>query len=594
MNMPVKHHIARSARIKTGIVLAILLLILFAALVWYKQQKSQTAFVPHAISPDSTGFYWFKNSIIYNLDVKVFKDSDGDGIGDFKGLIQQLPYLDSLGITAIWLAPFQPSSGRDDGYDITDYYAVDPRLGTLDDFKTFIQQARQHNMKVIIDLVLNHTSDLHPWFQQARSNPSSPYVNWYSWSADKPKNEKIGMAFEGVQQAIWTYDTLAKKYYYHRFYNFEPDLNTQNPAVQAECLKVIKHWVDLGIAGFREDAVPFFIEIPKKKGRIFDHQFELLAKMHNYLKSLRPDDIVLGEANITPGENEDFFGKHKDGLQMMFNFYVNQFLFYALATGKVEPLKKALQLTGKYPKECQWGQFLRNHDEIDLGRLSDANRDEVYLKFGPDDNMRLYNRGIRRRLAPMMNNDTPFLAFAYSLLYSLPSTPVIRYGEEIGMGDDLSLNERLSVRTPMQWSADTNAGFSTAVKTIRPVIDTGMYGYHRVNVEKEMPDSNSLLNRIKRIIRLRRSCPEIGFGDWEVLDVQSPNILCIRYHWQNNTLLVLHNLGDQPRQATISVKEAGGHTLEDLTDPGRKVSGQDTYRFSMDAHGYKWFRVKRS
>jgi maltose alpha-D-glucosyltransferase/alpha-amylase len=571
----------------------IILVIALGAFLYYKKKTTdETTIPPHAIPPDSTGFYWFKNSIIYNLDVKVFKDSDGNGMGDLKGLIQQLPYLDSLGITAIWLAPFQPSRGKDDGYDITDYYAVDPRLGTMDDFKSFVQEAKKHHMRVIIDLVLNHTSNEHPWFQQARANPHSPYFNWYSWSKEKPSNQNKGMAFEGVQHEIWTFDTLAKKYYYHRFYNFEPDLNTQNPAVQTECLKIIKHWVSMGIDGFREDAVPFFIEVPQKKGKIFDHQFGILSQTHNFLKSLKPDAIILGEANVMPKENEDFFGKDHEGLQMMFNFYANQYLFYALATGEVEPLIKALQATGKYPKECQWGQFLRNHDEIDLGRLSDEDREKVYQKFGPDDNMHLYNRGIRRRMAPMLGNDINFLKLAYSLLYSLPNTPVIRYGEEIGMGDDLTLNERLSIRTPMQWSAEPNAGFSTAARTIRPVIDTGLYGFPRVNVENEKSDPSSLLNAIKQVIRFRKACPEIGFGDWEIVQTNSPNVLAIRYRWQGTTLLVMHNVSNQPQAVSPSINDLAGKDLVDMADSNRITITDSKHPFMLGAYGFKWYHVQ--
>jgi maltose alpha-D-glucosyltransferase/alpha-amylase len=582
-------------RKRIGLLLLIVLVLIGGFVLWQKLKSKQgNDTVSHAISPDSTSYYWFKNSIIYNLDVKVFKDSDGDGIGDFKGLTQKLGYLDSLGITVIWLAPFQPSTGKDDGYDITDYYHVDPALGTTDDFKNFVQQAELHGMRVIIDLVLNHTSDAHPWFQQARSNARSPYYNWYCWSDEKPKNQKEGMAFEGVQQEIWTYDTTAKKYYYHRFYNFEPDLNTQNPAVQAECLKIIKHWVSMGISGFREDAVPFFIEIPKKKGKIFDHQFNLLSETHNYLKSLRPDAIILGEANVTLGENQDYFGKNKDGLQMMFNFYANQYLFYALATGDAQPLEHALTLTGKYPKEGQWGQFLRNHDEVDLGRLSDEDRKKVYLKFGPDDNMILYDRGIRRRLAPMLNDDQRFLRLAYSLLYSLPSTPIIRYGEELGMGDDLTLSERLAIRTPMQWSNEMNGGFSTARRTIRPVIDSGRYGYPYVNVETESRDTASLLNFIKKIIRLRKACPEIGYGDWEIIDTDSPNVLAIRYHWNNSSLLVLHNLSNQQQAVTISAEKIGGTKLYDCLDSLKQIADAGSlHHLNLEGYGFRWYKVQQ-
>jgi len=581
---------------KTGmkkyiIIIVTLLLTITFYLVWQqKHKKEEVPAVSHSISPDSTNFYWFKNCVIYNLDVEVFKDSDGDGTGDFKGLIQKLPYLDSLGINVLWLAPFQPTPNGDDGYDITDYYAVDPHLGTIDDFKNFVAEAGKHNMRVIIDLVLNHTSDKHPWFQLARKDTNSEYHSWYSWSKKRPDNYDKGMAFPGVQKEIWTYDSLAREYYYHRFYNFEPDLNLQNDEVMAECLKVVKFWMDMGISGFREDAVPFFIEIPKTKGEKFEPQFSILSRLHNYLKTLRKDAIIMGEANVMPDENGNYFGKNKDGLQMMLNFYANQYMFYALATGEVKPFIDALNLTGKYPKEAQWGQFLRNHDEIDLGRLSKSDRNKVYEKFGPDKNMQLYERGIRRRLAPMFNNNQKFLQMAYSLLFALPSTPIIRYGEEIGMGDDLTLQERLSVRTPMQWSSEKNAGFSTAAKTVRPVIDTGAYGYKTVNVANEIGQQQSLLNSIKQFIRLRINCPEIGYGDWKILEINSSNVLAIQYTWQGKQLITVHNFSEQPQKITLSGKAISGNRLKSLTGEGEIINNKGEYNISLNGYGYSWYR----
>lgn len=545
----------------------------------------------HAVSKDSTGFYWYKNNIIYNLDVEVFKDSDGDGTGDFQGLTEKLPYLDSLGIDVLWLAPFQPTPNEDDGYDITDYYSVDPRLGTLDDFKTFMQEAAKRKIRVIIDLVLNHTSDQHPWFQQARRDTLSRYYSWYNWSRKRPSNYDKGMAFPGVQEEIWTYDPVAGRYYYHRFYRFQPDLNLQNPDVRVECLKIIKYWMDLGISGFREDAVPFFIEVPSGKGETFDHQFEIISEMRNFLKVLRPDGIILGEANVMPEENEDFFGKNKDGLQMMFNFYVNQYLFYALATGEVNLLKKALKRTGKYPKQAQWAQFLRNHDEVDLGRLSERQRETVFEKFGPDTNMQLYGRGIRRRLAPMFQNDLKRLKFAYSLLFSLPNTPVIRYGEEIGMGDLLTLKERLAIRTPMQWDDGKNAGFSTALKTVRPVIDTGIYGYRKVNVYQAQKEAHSLLNFLTRIIYLRKSCPEVGYGDWQVLDL-SPHVLAIRYDWQGRKLLAIHNFSNKGEKIFLKKDDAGGAVLKDLLSSGKSYANENSQHIiSLESYGARWYQA---
>ena len=537
-----------------------------------------------AVSPDQTAALWYKNAIIYTLDVEVFKDSDGDGVGDFKGLTSRIGYIDSLGTTVIWLAPFQPTPNRDDGYDISDYYGIDKRLGTLADFKDFLHAARERNIKVIMDLVVNHTSDKHPWFEDARKGKHTLHHNWYVWSDDRPSNYDKGMVFPGVQQSIWTFDTSAHQYYYHRFYDFQPDLNMQNPAVKEEIKKVIRYWLHLGLDGFRLDGVPFFIEIPEKKGDRFEHQFELLTEMHLLVDSINPQAVILGEANVLPKESKDFFGKDGNGMHMMFNFFVNQHLFYALASEQGKPLEKSLEETKAIPTSCAWGQFLRNHDELDLGRLSNKERQQVYDSFGPDKNMQLYDRGIRRRLAPMLNNDRQHLELAYSLLLSLPSTPVLRYGDEIEMGDDLSLKERLSVRTPMQWNNTKNAGFTTSSKPVLPVIDAGIYSYQHVNVAASKLDNNSLLNWLRRMIALRKKHPEIAYGDWKIIKTNAPEVIAMLYTWQGKQLLVVHNLDDAPKHIAINID---GKTMKDLLH--QAVYTADN--LSLIGHGYKWIEV---
>ncbi|WP_331975136.1 alpha-amylase family protein [Ohtaekwangia sp.] len=537
-----------------------------------------------AVSPDQTAALWYKNAIIYTLDVEVFKDSDGDGVGDFKGLTSRIGYIDSLGTTVIWLAPFQPTPNRDDGYDISDYYGIDKRLGTLADFKDFLHAARERNIKVIMDLVVNHTSDKHPWFEDARKGKHTLHHNWYVWSDDRPSNYDKGMVFPGVQQSIWTFDASAHQYYYHRFYDFQPDLNMQNPAVKEEIKKVIRYWLHLGLDGFRLDGVPFFIEIPEKKGDRFEHQFELLTEMHLLVDSINPQAVILGEANVLPKESKDFFGKDGNGMHMMFNFFVNQHLFYALASEQGKPLEKSLEETKAIPTSCAWGQFLRNHDELDLGRLSNKERQQVYDSFGPDKNMQLYDRGIRRRLAPMLNNDRQHLELAYSLLLSLPSTPVLRYGDEIEMGDDLSLKERLSVRTPMQWNNTKNADFTTNRKPVLPVIDAGIYSYQHVNVAASKLDNNSLLNWLRRMIALRKKHPEIAYGNWKIIKTNAPEVIAMLYTWQGKQLLVVHNLDDAPKHIAINID---GKTMKDLLH--QAVYTADN--LSLIGHGYKWIEV---
>lgn len=535
--------------------------------------------------------FWYKSSVIYTLDVEVFKDSDGDGTGDFRGLTQKLDYLQSLGVDAIWLSPFQPTPNLDDGYDVSDYYSIDPRLGTSADFKKFMQEARSRNLRVLMDLVVNHSSDQHPWFVQGRT-PNSPYHNWYVWSKEKPENANVGMVFPGVQKEIWTYDSVAGAYYYHRFYKFQPDLNMQNPAVENEIKKIAEFWIDQGITGFRLDAVPFFIEVPKTKGEKFEHQFEILERMRHTVRNKKRDGIILGEANVLPEEQEPFYGKNGEAIHMMFNFFVNQHLFYSLATGETNTLKEALQATRDIPVQSQWAQFLRNHDEVDLGRLGDRQREKVYQAFGPDSTMQLYDRGIRRRLAPMLSNNRRKLELAYSMLFALPSTPVIRYGDEIGMGDDLRLNERESVRTPMQWTAKRHGGFSTGDSTVRPVIDSGAYGYPVVNVDKEQADSNSLLTWTKRMIRLRKACPEIGWGNWTILETGSPQVLAIKCQWQQQTLVTVHNFSDQLQQIELDPKTSG-QTLQSLLTRNVSTAGSGgKHTLSIEGFGYRWFRVK--
>jgi len=536
---------------------------------------------------------WYKNAVVYCLSVESFMDADGDGFGDFKGLMRRLDYLQGLGVTTVWLMPFHPSPGRDHGYDVTDHYGVNPRYGSLGDFVEFTHAAKQRGMRVIIDLVINHTSDQHVWFQEARRSPKSRFRDWYVWSDKKPPNADEGMVFPGVQETTWTYDKVAKAYYFHRFYEFQPDLNTANPDVQAEILKIMGFWIELGVSGFRMDAVPFIIS---EKGphvtKPIEH-FGMLRAFREFVQWRQGDAVLLAEANILPEDDMKYFGDDGDRMHMVFNFQVNQTLFYALAAGDTRPLIKALNVTEPRPATGQWGMFLRNHDELDLGRLTEKQRQAVFDAFAPDPCMQLYHRGIRRRLAPMLAGDDRRLEMAYSLLFTLPGTPVLRYGDEIGMGDDLSLPERECARTAMQWSTEPHGGFTKAAKPGVPVIEGGPYGYEHVNVANQRRDPNSLLNWIERLIRMRKECPEFGWGDVTPLETGNTNVLALRYDWRNNAVLAIHNFAGKPCEIAFD-PGPGGETprLMNLLSDAHSDPGEDgLHRIVMEAFGYRWFRV---
>jgi maltose alpha-D-glucosyltransferase/alpha-amylase len=537
---------------------------------------------------------WYKNGVFYCLSVGTYMDANGDGIGDFKGLLRRLDYLHGLGVTAIWLMPFQPSPGRDDGYDISDYYGVDPRYGTLGDFVEFTHGCRQRGIRVIIDLVVNHTSDAHPWFRDARSSPDSQHRDWYVWADKRPASASKGMVFPGVQKSTWTYDKEAKAWFFHRFYDFQPDLNTSNPYVQAEILKIMGFWIQLGVSGFRMDAVPFVISTKGAKVRTPVEQYDMLRSLREFLQWRQGNAIILAEANVLPETDMEYFGKDGDRMHMMFNFHVNQNLFYAMASTDSRPLAKALKATKPRPASAQWGLFLRNHDELDLGRLTKAQQTVVFKNFGPDKNMQLYDRGIRRRLAPMLGSDRRRLELAYSLMCTLPGTPVIRYGDEIGMGDNLDLPERNCARTPMQWSMEPQAGFTKSESPCSPVIDKGPYGYEHINVAKQRRDPNSMLNWTERIIRMRKEVPEIGWGDFSVIATRDPAVLAIRYDWRNNSVLFVHNLDEKPREASFSVGLAGDegkHLINLLSEDHSEANDRGKHTLLLEAYGYRWYRV---
>ena len=521
---------------------------------------------------------WYKNGVIYCLSVGTYMDANGDGIGDFKGLLRRLDYLHGLGITAIWLMPFQPSPGRDDGYDISDYYGVDPRYGTLGDFVEFTHGCRQRGIRVIIDLVVNHTSDQHPWFKDARRSKDSPYRDWYVWSDKRPANANTGMVFPGVQKSTWTRDKEAGAWYFHRFYDFQPDLNTSNPHVQAEILKIMGFWIQLGVSGFRMDAVPFVIATKGPKVRKPVEQYDMLRSFREFLQWRKGDAIILAEANVLPETDMEYFGRDGDRMHMMFNFHVNQHLFYALASADTRPLAKALAATKPRPATAQWGLFLRNHDELDLGRLTKTQRDAVFDAFGPDKDMQLYDRGIRRRLAPMLGGDRRRLELAYSLMCTLPGTPVIRYGDEIGMGDNLDLPERNCARTPMQWSTEPHARLHRR----RPA----MSARHRQGpLRLRARQCRKTAARSELDAELDRAHhPDAQGGAGNRLGrlqgrsrCAIPRCWSIRYDWRNNSVLFVHNLDEKPREIAFAVGlpgesgQASGQSADGRSQPCRRA-----------------------
>jgi len=540
---------------------------------------------------------WYKNAVIYCLSVGTYMDANGDGIGDFTGLMRRLDYLHGLGITAIWLMPFQVSPQRDDGYDVSDYYGVDPRYGTLGDFVEFTHGAQQRGIRVLIDLVINHTSNEHQWFQEARRDPNSKYRDWYIWSKKKPAGANEGMVFPGVQKSTWSFDPVAKAWYFHRFYDFQPDLNTSHPEVQAEILKIMGFWIQLGVSGFRMDAVPFIIATKGPDVRKPEEQYDMLRMFREFLQWRQGDCIVLAEANVLPDTDFEYFGDDGDRMHMMFNFQVNQNLFYALASADSRPLVKAMQATKPRPATAQWGMFLRNHDELDLGRLTEEQRKQVFAAFGPTPDMQLYDRGIRRRLAPMFDGDQRRLELAYSLLFTLPATPVIRYGDELGMGDDLKLPERNCARTPMQWSDEPHGGFTKSDKPQLPVISGGPYGYEHINAAIQRRHPDSLLNWTERIIRMRKEVPEVGWGDFAVIPTRDPAVLVMRYDWRNNSVLFVHNLDAKPREVAFEVGLEGdnaehGKLLVNLLAEDHSRAGEDgKHHLVIEAYGYRWYRV---
>lgn len=532
----------------------------------------------------SAGDLWWKNAVIYCLDVQTFLDTDGDGCGDLAGLTERVDYLEGLGVTCLWLMPFYPSPERDDGYDIVDFYAVDERLGSLGTFVEMVRTAQDRGIRVIVDLVVNHTSHNHPWFRSARKGRDAPFHDFYVWSDEKPDDQPKDVVFPGEERSTWAWDDQAGQWFYHRFYSEQPDLNTADPAVRDEIALVAGFWLALGLAGFRVDAVPFLVEEPDRAAAATQEPHELLRDLRAYLTRRRGDAVLLGEVNLPPDQAVTYYGETGDELTMEFAFTVNQAMYLALVREDAAPLVKALRSLPEIPRECQWVNFVRSHDELTLDQLTEDERGEVFAALGPDPGMQLYGRGIRRRLPSMLADDESRVRMVYSLMFSLPGTPALFYGEEIGMVENLDIPGRLSVRTPMQWSGERHAGFSPApegARLCRPLPDD-----LTATVEDQRRDPGSLLNWMERLIRRRQECPELGWGRLEVVE-STAQVLAHRCDWQGRTLVAVHNLGGTTASVRLP-REDGWERLVDLLGTDDREPGDD---LELAPYGHRWYRA---
>jgi maltose alpha-D-glucosyltransferase/alpha-amylase len=541
-----------------------------------------------------SGASWYKDAIFYELHVKAFYDSTGDGIGDFEGLRQKLDYLQELGISCIWILPFYKSPLRDDGYDIADYYSINPNYGTLKDFKNFLKDAHRRNIRVLTDMVVNHTSDQHAWFQEARRDPKSPKRSYYVWSDTDQKYKDARIIFTDSERSNWTWDVEAQAYYWHRFFYHQPDLNFDSPALRREMLKAMRFWLDMGIDGFRLDAVPYLYEREGTNG-------ENLPETHAYLRTIRkmvdqhyPGRMLLAEANQWPTDVRPYFGDN-DECHMAFNFPLMPRIFMALRREERTPIVDIMRQLPEIPPDCQWGMFLRNHDELTLEMVTDEERDYMYYEYAKDPRFKI-NVGIRRRLAPLLDNSRRRVELLHSLLYSLPGSPIMYYGDEIGMGDNVYLGDRDGVRTPMQWSGDRNAGFSRADsnRLYSPVITDPVYGYQSVNVEAQLRSSSSLLNWIKMLIRVRKQYPVFGRGGIKFLIGSNPRILAYIRHDADTSILVVCNLSRFVQPCELDLREyAGSSPVELIGNTYFPPIGELPYFITLGPHDFYWFRLEK-
>ena len=539
---------------------------------------------------------WYKDAVVYETHVKAFFDANGDGIGDFAGLLQKLDHLEDLGVNCLWLLPFFPSPLRDDGYDIADYLGVHPEYGTLDDFRRLVQEAHRRGIAVLVELVLNHTSDQHPWFQRARQAPAgSPERHFYVWSDSDRGYPDARIIFLDAERSNWAWDPVARAYYWHRFYGHQPDLNFDNPAVLEEMLRVMAFWLDLGVDGFRLDAIPYLVE---REGTICENLPEthaVVRRIRAFLDGRYPGRVLLAEANQWPWDVRPYFGDG-DECHMAFHFPVMPRIFMALRLQDAEPIADILRRTPPIPERCQWALVLRNHDELTLEMVTEEERDYMVAAYARDPRARL-NLGIRRRLAPLVDNGRKRIELLNSLLFSFPGTPVVYYGDEIGMGDDVARPDRDGVRTPMQWSGDRNAGFSAADPSAlysQPIADP-VYGYAAVNVEAQRRDPSSLFHWMRNMIRLRRQFRVFGRGAMDFVRSSNRAVLAYVRRWEEDTVLCVANLSRSPQPAELDLSAFAGYTPVEMVGFTRfPAIRRDPYFLSLSGYGFYWFELRRS
>ncbi len=536
---------------------------------------------------------WYRNAVIYAVDVEKFADGNGDGVGDFAGLIDRLDYLDDLGVTGLWLLPFYPSPRKDNGYDCTDYYRVDPRFGTLDDFDRLVRLCGERGIRIIIDIVMDHTSDEHPWFQAARRDARSRFRSYYTW-VDMPPRVGLahGSAFPGEESSLWKYDSVAGAFYYHPFYRFQPQLNMSDAEVCNELMRVLDFWLCFGVSGFRLDAVPLMLGLEGPAVNVPKDPLGILREARDVVARRRADSLLMGEVDLEAGKLIGYFGEG-DQLNALLGFLLNNYVFLALATESPSAILRGLRLLPSVPDGCQWVNFLRNSDELNIQWLPEQDRAAVLQAFAPQRRMRIYERGIRRRLAPMIG-DRAKVELAFSLMFSLPGSSLVMYGDEIGMGEDLTLKGRDAVRTPMQWSAERNAGFSAAParSLVRPIIAEGPFSYTAVNVASQMDDPASLRSAVRALIRARLDCPEIGSGSWQPFETEPESVLSHQYVYQDSTVMMVHNLAREPVDVVIDLRDHPGRQLELVVGSPSVSDGQEgCHRVSLAPYGYAWYRV---
>jgi trehalose synthase len=542
-----------------------------------------------------TSDLWWKNAVFYCLDVETFRDGDGDGNGDFKGLIDRIDYLAGLGVTCIWLMPFYPTANRDDGYDIIDYYAVDPRYGSLGDFAEFIRTARDRGIRVIADLVVNHTSAEHPWFKASRSDKSSPFRDWYVWRDAIPEGASQSLVFPDEETSNWEFDKQSGEYFLHRFYKHQPDLNVANPRVRDEIQKIIGFWLELGLSGFRVDAVPFLLETEGIAQAMELDPHDWLRNLRGFLSRRRGDAVLLGEVNLEYEAVRQFYGEGGgDELHMCLNFNLNQAFALALVREDAGSLVHNLRAMPSLPKDGAWANFVRNHDEWSLDKLTEAERQEVFEAFGPKPDMQLFGRGLRRRLPTMLDGDQARLRMAYSLMFALPGAPVLFYGEEIGMAENLDIDGRMSVRSLMQWSDRENGGFSKAASDTlcRPLMKSKQWGPSAINVRHQERDANSLLKWMEQLIRHRRELPEIAFGKWSLLPIADPAVLALSYEWGDRKSIIIHNLASKEKKLTFRLESARRKpSIVDRFGEGDiDIATDGTVSLDLAGYGYRWLK----